>query len=482
MLNRRTLLTTATAGVVAANAPKPLRAATPRFDAIVIGSGLSGLYAAMLLEEQGLSVQVLEGRNRVGGRVYTLMDVPGSPEAAGELIGGNYARMIDTAQNLGLELVEPNALGAGRGWLYRIKEQNILPEEWPSHLLNPLDGDDRQIMPDRMLFVLAHRNNPLSGRSLEDWITPEFQKYDIPFSTYLRETLGYNEDIIRLMNVVVHTDHVDNTSALHEIRRYAVGEFNQSAALANADLPASLQVKGGNSLLPFAMGESLENGVLLNKTAHTIDDDGVTVTVSCIDGSQYQANQVVCSVPYPVLRHMKFEPRLPLIMENAIDEIDYGVSIQVHFLIKEKFWEKDGLPSSIWTDGPMERFAVLFRGDDDEATSAISFVNGNEAYKYDYMTDEQVAAYTLHELERIRPSIKGALEPIVVQSCHREVHGAGDWVFWRPGQVTKYAANMRARHGNVHFCGEHTALMERGMEGAFESGERAAFDVLDLVG
>ncbi|MEM7503999.1 MAG: FAD-dependent oxidoreductase [Pseudomonadota bacterium] len=30
----------------------------------------------------------------------------------------------------------------------------------------------------------------------------------------------------------------------------------------------------------------------------------------------------------------------------------------------------------------------------------------------------------------------------------------------------------------MHFCGEHTALMERGMEGAFESGERAALDVL----
>lgn len=161
------------------------------------------------------------------------MDVPGRPEAAGELIGGNYARMIDTAERLGLELVQPNALGASRGWLYRIKEQNILPEDWPSHALNPLSGDDRQLMPDRMLFVLAHRNNPLSGRALEDWILPEFQKYDIPFSTYLRETLGYNQETIDLMNVVVHTDHVDNTSALHEIRRYAVGEFNQSAALAH---------------------------------------------------------------------------------------------------------------------------------------------------------------------------------------------------------------------------------------------------------
>ncbi len=481
MLDRRALLSTAAGGVFAAALPDPLRAAA-KFDAIVIGAGLSGLHAAMILEEEGMTVQVLEGRHRVGGRVYTLMDVPGRPEAAGELIGGNYARMIDAAERLDLELIPPVELGAARGWLYRIKEQNILPQEWPGHRLNPLEGDDRQLMPDRLLFVLSHRDNPLSGRALDDWILPEFRKYDIPHSRYLRETLGFNDDIINLMNVVIHTDHVDNTSALHELRRYAVGEFNRSATLANSDRPASLQVKGGNSLLPFAMAESLENGVLLDKTVYSLEDDGTMVTVSCIDGSEYRAGQVVCSAPYPVLRHMKFTPRLPPIMESAVKEIDYGISIQVHFLIKERFWEKDGLPSSIWTDGPMERFAVLARGEKGEETSAISFINGNEAYKYDYMTDEQVAAYTLRELARIRPSTKGALEPIMVQSCHRDVHGAGDWVFWRPGQIAKYAANMRARHGNVHFCGEHTALMERGMEGAFESGERAAVDVLDLVG
>ena len=483
MLNRRSLLTSVVAaGTFVSVAPKPLRAATKKFDAIVIGSGLSGLNAAMLLEEQGMKVQVLEGRNRVGGRVYTLMDVPGRPEAAGELIGGNYARMIDTAERLGLDLIPPVQLGASRGWLYRIKEQNVTAEEWPSHVLNPLAGDDRQLLPHQLLATLSHRNSPLSGRALDDWILPEFQQFDIPHSQYLRETLGYNQATIDLMNVVIHTDHIDNTSALHEIRRYAVGEFNRSATLANNERPASLQVKGGNSLMPFAMAESLENGVELNKTVHTIEDDGTLVTVHCVDGTTYQANQVICSVPYPVLRHMKFTPRLPMLMESAIDEIDYGISIQVHFLIEKEYWKEDGLQASIWTDGPIERFAVLNRGDNGEATSAIAFINGNEAYKYDYMTDAQASAYTLQELARIRPSTKGALKPILVQSCHRDVHGAGDWVFWRPGQITKYAGNMRANHGNIHFCGEHTALLERGMEGAFESGERAAFDSLEMVG
>lgn len=476
-LNRRTILKMSAGALATASAPAYPKTDN-RYDAVVVGAGLSGLHAAMLLEEQGLRVLTLEGRDRIGGRVYTLMDVPGKPEAAGELMGANYARMIRSAADLGVELVEPQPLGAAAGRYYHIRGKSFSAEEWPDHELNPLSGDDRQILPDRMLFTLSHRNNPLSGQPLDAWIQPEFQKYDIPQDRYLKEFLGFNDETIRLMNTVVHTDHMSNTSALHECRRYAVGEFNRSVALSKSDKPRSLQVKGGNSLLPLAMANSLKNGVLKNKSVYAFDDQGDQVSVHCEDGTTYKAKQVVCSMPYPVMRNVKFWPRLPERMAQAVDEIDYGISIQVHFLIKRNFWEDDGLPSSIWSDAPFERFAVLGRGAGGAPSSAIAFINGDEAFKYNLMTDKQVADYTLRELARVRPSIEGALEPILVQSCHRNVHGAGDWVFWRPGQVTQFAAHMREPHGNIHFCGEHTALMERGMEGAFESGERAALDVL----
>ncbi|WP_017221601.1 flavin monoamine oxidase family protein [Moritella dasanensis] len=38
---------------------------------VIIGGGLSGLYAAYLLEQQGKDYILLEGRNRLGGRIYT---------------------------------------------------------------------------------------------------------------------------------------------------------------------------------------------------------------------------------------------------------------------------------------------------------------------------------------------------------------------------------------------------------------------------
>lgn len=449
------------------------------YDAIVVGAGLAGLHAARLLEEQGLDVLTLEGRDRVGGRVYTLMDIPGKPEAAGELIGGNYARMLDTARRLDLELFEPpEPLGSGERY-FHIRGQNILKSEWEGHELNPLEGEDRKILPDRLLWTLSHRDNPLSGKPLDDWVNPEYAQYDIPHSQYLRETLGFNEETIRLMNVVIHSDHIDNTSALNELRRYAVNEFNTKMAEARPDLPAVQQVKGGNSLMVQAMGDSLKNGVALNKTVLAFDDDGDTVTIHCGDNTSYKAKQVVNTMPYSVMQSVKFYPRMPERMEAAIRDISYGISIQVHFLLEKEFWKEDGLPEDIWSDTTFERFAVLNKGENGEATSAIAFINGNEAYKYNFMTDEQAYDYTLKELYKVRPALKGALTPVLVQSCHRDVHGAGDWVFWRPGHVMKYAPYMREGHGNIQFAGEHTALLERGMEGAFESGERAATTVLE---
>lgn len=452
-----------------------------KFDAIVIGAGLSGLHAAMILEESGLNVQVLEGRQRIGGRVYTLMQVPGKPEAGGEFVGGNYARMLDAARRLDVPLIGPEEMAPSADKYYMLRGETFTLDEWPDHKLNVLPEGYRDTRPDRVLHTLSHINNPLDNKPLDDWLKPEYQKYDIPHSQYLRQTLGLSDEVIDMMNIIIHADHIDTTSALHELRRYAVGAFNGRMSEANPSIPQAQRVKGGASELPKAMAASLNKEVLLKKTVLSFDDSGDDVTVTCLDGSRYRAKQVICSIPHPVLRNILFYPRLPAVRRASIHDINYGESIGMHFAIKRNFWEDDGLPMSFYTDNEIERFAVYLGGEGGTPSSAIAYVNGDTSFKYKMMTDEQAFEHAMSQLVSIRPSIEGALEPVMVHSCERDVHGAGDWVFWAPGQVTKYGNSMRDRHGNIHFAGEHTAVMERGMEGAFESGERAAVDLLERV-
>jgi len=66
-------------------ARKPAKAASATLakpgqsDVIVLGAGVSGMQAAWMLEQQGMKVTVIEARERVGGRIWTLLDQPGYP-------------------------------------------------------------------------------------------------------------------------------------------------------------------------------------------------------------------------------------------------------------------------------------------------------------------------------------------------------------------------------------------------------------------
>jgi monoamine oxidase len=84
-------------------------------------------------------------------------------------------------------------------------------------------------------------------------------------------------------------------------------------------------------------------------------------------------------------------------------------------------------------------------------------------------------------IENLRPAAKGKLDVAGYKSWNRDPFSAGDWAVFGPGQVSRFAGAMAAPHGRIHFCGEHTALANRGMEAAMESGERAAIEVLQVI-
>jgi monoamine oxidase len=83
------------------------------------------------------------------------------------------------------------------------------------------------------------------------------------------------------------------------------------------------------------------------------------------------------------------------------------------------------------------------------------------------------------EIERLRPSTKGKMEVTGVHSWAQHPFVFGCRHSYGPGEARRFVHDMIKPHGRVHFAGEQTRRLEIGMESAMESGERAAFEIID---
>ena len=73
------------------------------FDVLIIGGGLTGLALAYYLKSTDLKVKIIEARNRLGGRIYTLYPPQGpSQEMGATWLGKKHRALIDLLDELNL--------------------------------------------------------------------------------------------------------------------------------------------------------------------------------------------------------------------------------------------------------------------------------------------------------------------------------------------------------------------------------------------
>ncbi len=476
-ISRRTVIGSGLAALTV-SACKPMKLAAEKADVIIIGAGLAGLNAAMILAEQGSKVAVLEASDRIGGRVFTSTSIEGNPEHGGVQIGNFYARFLQRCEQLGLELAPGSNIYDA--YAYSLNGDLIRPSEWKDSIHNKTEGAERAVAPTALAGYYLGKNHAFTR--MDEWTTPEaLAKYDVPFADWLR-SVGASEGAIDLIS---RGSDENNISTLKQLQEFGRATFNKVETSTTQDRfeqasRTSMHLVGGASRLPEAMARKLGDAVHTGKRVVSIDMTAEGVTVACDDGSQYKANKVISAVPFITLRKVAINPPLQGAHAEAIKALPYGGQNQVWLRVKQPYWEDDGIEASMWCDGPFSLVRQRI-GYDGSRDSAVVITGGAKGEALDRMPAKERGEFVLAELAKIRPSTAGKLEVMgtfswrlqpTIECCSHVYHA---------GQMKRFVPVIAAPHERMHFAGEHTRKMEVGMEAALESGERAALEILGMA-
>ena len=450
--------------------PRRLRAADTA-DVIIVGAGLAGLTAASWLEEEGYSTAIIEAKDRIGGRCHTLTDLSGKPEAGGSSVGSMYARFIDFCDRLGVK--KSPAVGSGFGTHIHIRGTNIRNEDWAGHDLNPFEGDARELTPAQYRSRMIRKYSLFDD--LESWWEPEITAQD----RSLRDMMlahGHSEAEVRLgMDTNPGYGHsIDSLSAVHmmHVTNFAFHQMDGGP-------PMFWKIEGGNSSLVNAMAANLNAVIHRNTPVAVIRTSGNGVEVAADDGRVFSGKRAIVTLPFSALRFVRFDPPLNGAQAEAVQAMPYGSCFHAFVETDSNYWEDDGLPAGMWMDTTPGRIGP--QTENGEAVGIYVFSTGRLAQYLNRLPKDAADARLIADLEAARPAAKGKIRVGRSWSWTNDPYAGGMYAYWRPGMIAKYKDKMAQPAGPVHFAGEHTSESTRGLEGAMESGERAAFEVMDVL-
>lgn len=459
-VSRRTFIAGASTSLVACAAPRSTWSSTAA-DVIIIGAGLAGLHAAKLIENAGYKAILLEANDRPGGRLYTLDDMPVPTDAGGVQVGSSYQRFHEIADRLGVERYIPSS--SGRGSLYRVGGMSLTRETWPKAEQNKLSENEKSRTPDSLLF--SYLGNLPKFQSISDWMTPDAQSIDVPLKDYLIQQ-GASAEALRLMDANLNGYSLESLSALHLARTLA--GFRQGGG------PTKF-VKNGSQRMTDAMANDLRSDLVLNSNVTAIADEGDGVEIILADGRKFGARHAICTVPFSVLRAMNVKAQIPRSLQAMIANLPYTMASFAYLQSTDPFWKQDGYPETIWSDDPL--LGRVFTLGDDPAMLKV-WLNGPSAELVDKMDDLEAGNAIIKNIEQARPSAKGKLKLLRMFSWQKEEFARGIYHHIGVGQGASLAEAVQFKGSRLHFAGEHMAQNSPGMEGALESGERAARHVL----
>ena len=472
-------------------------AASPRIG--IIGAGISGLTAALTLQDAGISSTVYESSSRIGGRMHsdTSNWAGQTSEWCGELIDQGHKTILHLAQRFGLATVnllagEPNGSEDTYYFFGRYYEKSQADNDFqPVH--NALQRDAQAASYPTTYLINTPGGIALDNISVYEWIDR-----NVPG--------GHGSPMGQLLDVAYNIEYGAETkdqSSLNLVYLLGYNAKPGNFAIFGASNEKYHIVKG-NQQLPETIAANLAHPVVRGWRMVAIGfnrDDSIAVTFN-VGGQTKVENfdRVILALPFAVLRTLDYrKARFDSMKNQAIQQLGRGRNDKLQLQFKSRFWDGTGSwpgtgNGNSYADTGYQNTWEVTRSQPGTTGILVDYTGGNVAGSFApstpygaAATNPQVTAYAMTFLKRLEPVYTGitafwngratlsvpALDPNL--NC--------SYSYWRVGQYHTFSGYEKARqpfpNGPIHFAGEHCSQDFQGfMEGGASEGVRAANEIL----
>lgn len=439
---------------------------------IIIGAGLAGLVAGYELARAGHDPLILEAQNRVGGRVYTLRTfAPGLYAEAGAMrIPRVHDLTLGYCEHFGLEM-RPFMMGNPKGLVYvggrrmTAEQAGLTPDELGFEVAEHERGRSHWSLWEEATADLR-RLVEERGQAGWDSIVRDYDQYSI------REFLvakGFSEGAIEMFGVMEFVE-ADMNTAIVELLREDIGKAFEDMQ----------EIVGGMDRLPNAFYAELADRIRFGAEVHAIDQDadGVTIHFKTESGRwSERGDYAIVAIPFSVLRHIEVLAPFSRDKQRAIRQLNYSASTKVLFQVRERIWEaEDGIyGGATVTDLPIRR--MNYPTPDPTTKRGVllaSYTWSQDAARWGAMDPETRLEEALDDVARIHPRIREVYEVGASHAWYDDRFANGAFALFEPEQQSQLQAAILAPEGRILFAGEHCSLYHAWIQGALESGLRAA--------
>ncbi|WP_032391945.1 flavin monoamine oxidase family protein [Rhodococcoides fascians] len=445
-------------------------------DVAIVGAGPSGLAAATELRKAGLSVAVLEARDRVGGRTWTNTIDGASLEIGGQWVSPDQESLIALIGELGLKTFDRYREGesvyiSAAGERTRYSGDSF-----------PVDETTEKEM-DRLVTLLDDLAAQVGPE--EPWAHPLARELDtISFEQWL---IRESDDAEARGNIGMFiaggmlTKPAHAFSALQAVLMAAsAGSFSH---LVDENFILDKRVVGGMQQVSIRMAAALGDDVILDAPVRTVrwNSDGATVFA---DGDiEVHAKRVVLAVPPNLYSRISYDPPLPRRQHQMHQHQSLGLVIKVHAVYDTPFWREDGLSGTGFGASEIVQEVYDNTNHQDSRGTLVGFVSDAKADAMFELDEQERRAKILESIAHyLGPK---ATEPVVY---YESDWGSEEWTrgayaaSFDLGGLHRYGKDSRTPVGPIHFsCSDIAAEGYQHVDGAIRMGHRTAADIVSRI-